>query len=106
VRQDTVVVIGRSSERAIALADIDSVWMRRDAARGLGLVGAGACALAAVALGTAVANDPDSGGGSVVGPVIGIGIVGGAICGAGGWLIGSVIKTWRLEYARPFESST
>ena len=101
-----MVVIDRSSERAIALADVDSVWVRRDAARGLGIVGAGACALVAIALGTFIANDPDSGGGSVVGPIVVVGTLGAAICGAAGWLLGSFIRTWRLEYARPLKSST
>ena len=104
LRGDTVIVIGGSSERAIALADIDSVWVRRDAARSLGFFGAAVCALAGIGLGTMIANDPDSGGGSAVPAIVFGGTLFGAICGAGGWLLGSVIRTWRLEYARPLNS--
>jgi hypothetical protein len=105
LRGDTVVVIARSSEHAIALADIDSVWVRRDAGRELGLVFGGACAISVGALGAAIATGPDSGSGSPL-PAIAIGAaLGGAICGAAGWLVGSVIQTWRLEYPAELESS-
>ena len=106
LRGDTVVVIDRTSERAIALADIDSVWVRRDAGRDMGLFLGGLCAIIGGGLGGAVASGPDSGSGSPL-PGIAIGAAfGGAICGAAGWLVGSVIQTCRLHYPPEMESST
>jgi hypothetical protein len=106
LRGDTVVVIDRSSERAIALADIDSVWVRRDAGRGLGIVFGGLCAIIGGAFGGVLATDPDSGKGSPL-PAIAIGAaLGGVICGGTGWLLGSLIQSWQLEYPVPLESST
>jgi hypothetical protein len=103
-RGDTVVIIDRSSERAIALADIDSVWVQRDFGRGLAIVGGAVCALIGGALGGLIAADPDSGDASVTGGILIGGTIFGAICGAGGWLVGDLIRTWRLEYARPLIS--
>jgi hypothetical protein len=106
LRGDTVVVVDRSSERAIALAEIDSVWVRRDAGRDLGLVFGGACAFSGGVLGGVIATGPDSGGGSPLGAIAIGAAFGGAICGAAGWLLGSVIQTWRLHYPLWLESST
>jgi hypothetical protein len=106
LRGDSVVVITRSGERAIALADVDSVWVRRDAGRDLALVFGGVCAVSGGALGGVIATGPDSGGGSPF-PAIAIGAgFGGVICGAAGWVLGSVIQTWRLHYPLALESST
>jgi len=106
LRGDTIVVIDRSSERAIAIADIDSVWVRRDAGRDLGLIFGGACAFIGGVFGGVIATGPDSGSGSPL-PAIATGATfGGAICGAAGWLLGSVIQTWRLYYPPEMESST
>jgi hypothetical protein len=106
LRGDTVVVIDRTGERAIALADIDSVWVRRDAGRDLGLLFGGTCAFFGGVLGTLIATDPDSGRASPFRAIAIGATLGGAICGATGWLLGSVIQTWRLHYARPLGSST
>ena len=106
LRGDTVVVVDFGSERAIALADIDSVLVRRDAGRTMGLVFGGLCAIIGGGLVGSIATGPDSGGGSPL-PAIAFGAaVGGAICGAAGWLVGSLIQTWQLEYPVPLESST
>ena len=106
LRGDTVVVIDRSSERQIALADIDSVWVRRDAGRGLGIVFGGLCAIIGGAFSGVMATDPDSGKGSPI-PAIAIGAgLGALICGGTGWLMGSLIQTWALEYPVPLQSST
>jgi hypothetical protein len=106
LRADTVVVVGRASERAIALADVDSVWVRRNVARGLAIVAGTICALGGAILGAALATDPDSGDASVAGAVLIGGTLAGATCAAGGWLIGDLIRAWRLEYVRPVDPST
>ena len=104
-RGDTVV-LDRSSERQIALADIDSVWVRRDAGRGLGMVFGGLCAIIVGGFGAVMEADPDSGNGSAL-PAFAIGAaLGGVICGGTGWLVGSLIQTWRLEYPVPVKSRT
>lgn len=106
LRVDTAFVIDRGTGRAVALADIDSVWVRRDAALGLGIIGGVMGAILGGTLGGLIATDPDSGDMSPVAPILIGGTLGGAIFGAGAWLLGSFIRTWRLEYARPVNSPT
>jgi hypothetical protein len=106
VRGDTVVVMDFGSQRAIALADIDSVWVRRDAGRTLALVFGGLCAIVGGGVAGSIATGPDSGSGSPLPAIAFAAAVGGAICGAAGWLVGSLVQTWELEYPVPLESST
>jgi hypothetical protein len=104
LRGDTVIVVSEEqSERAIAVADVDSVWVQRGTlALTLGLVTGVPCALYVGLVAATFASDPDSNGGparEATAAVLG-GALGGVVCGAIGSGIGSLIRRWRLEFAR------
>jgi hypothetical protein len=101
---DSVFVSTKSGLRAIAVANVDSVWIYRGtAAPILGLVAAVPCALYGAAVGGFIAGDPDGGRHSaaqgILFPIIGL-VAGGAVCGLVGAGVGSLIERWRLEYVR------
>jgi hypothetical protein len=104
LRGDSALLVGERETRAIGVAQIDSVWTQRSSlAAVVGLIAAVPCAVLGAAAGAFFGGDRDSGGsparqksGAVVGAV-----AGGLFCGAVGAGIGSTIRPWRLEYARP-----
>lgn len=104
LRGDSVLLDNDAGVRAIATANVDSVWSRRGTAAGiLGIVAAVPCALYGALVGGFIASDPDSGGKpshGALGALIGA-LIAGAGCGAGGAAIGSLIPRWQLEYTRP-----
>lgn len=104
LRGDSVLLDTDAGMRAIATANVDSVWVQRgSAARIVGIVAALPCALYGALVGESLASDPDSGGKpshGALGALIG-GVIAGAGCGAGGAAVGSLIRRWQLEYARP-----
>lgn len=109
LRGDTVIVVSERSERAIAIADVDSVWEQRGTANVLlGVIAAAPCALYLGAVFAFFATDPDSNGrpGAGAGAALLGGVIGGVVCGTVGAGLGSLIKRWRLDYARPLEAST
>ncbi len=100
---DSVVVVGERGPRALALTEVDSLWVKRNASLILGIVAAVPCAVYGGLVGAFLATDPDSNGRAGRGPVGALtgGAVGGFACGLLGVGIGSLFKRWRLEYARP-----
>jgi hypothetical protein len=103
---DSVVMVSHQKEFAIAVVDVDSLWMQRGtAALALGVLSAVPCALflgwAAYTLATGPDGNPRSG------PVAALsgGAIGGIVCGGVGAVIGSFIRVWRLEYARPVKEA-
>lgn len=104
LRADSVLLDTDAGVRAIATANVDSVWTQRgSAAHIVGIVAAVPCALYGALVGGFLASDPDSGGKpshGALGALIG-GLIAGAGCGAGGAAIGSLVRRWHLEYARP-----
>ena len=92
-----------SGPRAIAVANVDSLWINRGtAAPILGAIVALPCALFGAAVGGTVGSDPDSQGSSTKGAlfsIIGL-LAGGAVCGTVGAVVGSLIERWDLEYVR------
>jgi hypothetical protein len=107
---DSLFVNTWSGLRAIAVANIDSVWIYRGtAAPILGLIAAVPCALYGAAVGGFIAGDPDGGRHSaaqgILLPIIGL-VAGGAVCGLVGAGVGSLIERWRLEYVRPSPGAT
>jgi hypothetical protein len=101
---DSMLVSTESGLRAIAVANVDSVWIYRGtAAPILGLIAAVPCALYGAAVGGFIAGDPDGGQHSaaqgILFPIIGL-VAGGAVCGLVGAGVGSLIERWRLEYVR------
>jgi hypothetical protein len=105
LRGDSVLLDTDAEVRAIATANVDSVWVRRgSAARTLGIVAAVPCALFGAAVGASLAGGPDGGGKSAgtLGGLMG-GLIAGSVCGAAGAGVGSLIRGWQLEYARPVD---
>jgi hypothetical protein len=104
LRGDSVLLDTDAGVRAIATMKIDSVWAQRgSAARALGIVAAVPCALYGALVGSFLASDPDSGGKPSHGALGGLigGVIAGSVCGAAGAVVGSLIRRWQLEYARP-----
>ena len=107
LRGDTVIVMSDQSERAFAFVDVDSVWEQRGtAALLLGVIAAVPCALYLGAVSAFFATDPDSNGRPGAGTAAALvgGAIGVVVCGTVGAGVGSLIKRWRLEYARPLEA--
>ena len=100
---DSMFVNTESGLRAIAVANVDSLWIYRGtAAPLLGLIAAIPCALYGAAAGGFIGTDPDgqpSSAKGIVFPIIGL-VAGGAVCGLVGAGVGSLIERWRLEYVR------
>ncbi len=108
LRGDSLLVLSARQSRAVALEDIDSLWVQRgSAARMLGIAAAVPCAVYGGLLGAFLATDPDNLGRPGRGPAgaLTVGALGGVICGSLGAAIGSSFKRWRLEYARPPEAA-
>lgn len=105
---DSVLLNTDSGVRAIALVNVDSLWVQHGtAAPILGIIAGVPCAVFGGLVG-ALAGGPDSSGGSgraAAGILIGM-LGGGFVCGSVGAGIGSLIRRWRLEYARPAEAAT
>jgi hypothetical protein len=105
---DSMFVSTDSGLRAIAVANIDSLWSSRGtAALTVGLIAALPCALYGAAVGGFIGGDPDgqgSSGKAALYSIIGL-LGGGAVCGSVGAGVGSLIERWRLEYARPSPAS-
>ncbi len=103
LRDDSVVIHTELGMRAIAVADVDSLWVQRGTAAALvGTIAAIPCLLFGAGLGEFLATDPDGNGwpgGGLAGVAIG-GVAGGAVCGLVGAGVGSLFRLWRLEYAR------
>ena len=102
LRGDSLVLSTANGSRVVALAEVDSLWVQRSAARPLAIIAAVPCALYGALLGEFLATDPDSNGrpGRGTAGALRGGAVGGIICGSLGAGIGSLIKRWRLEYVR------
>jgi hypothetical protein len=100
---DSVWMDTGKGARTIAIADVDSLWVQRGtAARTVGIIAAVPCALFGAMVGEFIATDPDSNGSPGRGPygaLIGA-VLFGAPCGGLGAGVGSLIRRWRLEYAR------
>jgi hypothetical protein len=101
---DSVLLNTDSGVLAIALANVDSVWVPRGSAALLvGLIAGLPCALFGGIVGNSIGGDPDgpgSPGRATVLTILGF-LGGGLVCGSGGAIIGSLIRYWHLEYARP-----
>jgi hypothetical protein len=105
LRGDTVIVSDRQRHVALPIAEIDSVWTTRGKAGvGFGL-GAATCVLFA-GLATLSANSSDSGLDIGAATFLTVAVLSTAVCGGAGALLGSSVRPWRLEYARPMEFST
>lgn len=106
---DSVFVSTDSGVRAIAVVEVDSLWIYRGTAAPIvGLIAAIPCAAFGGAVGGFVGGDPDSQGSSAKAAlfsIIGI-LAGGAVCGSVGAGVGSLIERWRLEYVRPLRGAT
>lgn len=106
---DSVVVVSHQKEYAIAVVDVDSLWVQRGtAALVLGAIAAAPCALYLGLAFHSLATGPDGNRRGEAGPVAALvgGLIGGVACGAVGAGIGSFIRLWRLEYARPLKEVT
>lgn len=104
LRADSVIVVGDNGNRAVALADIDSLWVQRGtAAFAVGIVAAIPCAIFGGLVGSFIGGDPDSNGSPNRGTVMGLlgFALGGLVCGGVGAEIGSMFERWPLAYARP-----
>jgi hypothetical protein len=105
---DSVSLKTASGIRAIAIANVDSLWVRGTATRLFGIIAAVPCALFGAMVGGFIGGDPDgqpSPGRELLFPIVGL-LGGGAICGTVGAGVGSLIGRWRLEYPQPSEDST
>jgi hypothetical protein len=105
---DSVFLNTGSGVRAIALANVDSLWVRGTAAHLAGIIAAIPCALFGAMVGGFVGGDPDSQGSDRRGllfSIIGL-LGGGAVCGTVGAGVGSLIGRWQLEYPRPSDDAT
>lgn len=100
---DSVFLSTRQGVHAIAIANVDSVWIQRgSAAPVLGLIAAVPCALYGGLVGAFIGGDPDGNGSprrATIGLLVGM-IGGGVVCGSVGAAIGSLFPRWRLEYPR------
>ena len=98
---DSVFLHTGSEVHAMALSDVDSMWIQRgSAAPILGLIAAVPCAVFGGLVGSFIGGDPDSNGSPrrATGLLL-IGMLGGgALCGSVGAGIGSLIRRWQLEY--------
>lgn len=105
---DSVVLNTGAGMRAIAIVKVDSVWIQTTAARIVGIIAAVPCALFGAWVGGFIGGDPDGNPSpqrEILFPIIGM-LGGGAVCGAVGAGVGSLIPLWRLEYPRPSEDAT
>jgi len=106
---DSVLLNTDSGVRAIALVNVDSVWVPRGSAALLvGLIAGLPCALFGGLVGNFIGGDPDSQGSpgrATVLTLLGF-LGGGLVCGSVGAGIGSLIRYWHLEYARPANIQT
>jgi hypothetical protein len=108
LRGDSLLLDTDAGVRAIATANVDSVWVRRgSAARVLGIVAAVPCAFFGAAVGASLGGGPDGGGKSAgaIGGLMG-GLITGSVCGVVGAGVGSFIRPWQLEYARLVDVTT
>jgi hypothetical protein len=106
---DSVLLTTESGLRAIAVSNVDSVWLQNGtAAPILGIIAGVPCAVFGGLVGSFIGGDADSNGSPRREIVLGlVGFVGGAfVCGSVGAGIGSLIRRWKLEYARPAEAVT
>lgn len=104
LRGDSVIVVGDNGNRAVALADIDSLWVQRGtAAFAVGIVAAIPCAIFGGLVGSFIGGDPDSNGSPNRSTIMGLlgFALGGLVCGGVGAEIGSMFERWPLAYARP-----
>ena len=106
---DSVFLNTDPGVRAIAVVNVDSVWVQRGTAALLvGFITGLPCALFGAMVGDFIGGDPDSQGSpgrATVGMLLGF-LGGGLVCGSVGAGIGSLIRRWRLEYARPANTAT
>ena len=105
---DSVLLNTGAGMRAIAMANVDSVWIQTTAARIVGIIAAVPCALFGALVGGFIGGDPDGNPSplrEILFPIIGM-LGGGAVCGSVGAGVGSLIPLWRLEYPRPSEDAT
>jgi hypothetical protein len=100
---DSLSVDTDQGSRKLAMVDIDSLWVQRGtAALTLGIIAALPCAVFGALAGSFLATDPDSNGRpgrGFLGGLIGF-VLAGAPCGLLGAGLGSLIRPWRLEFAR------
>jgi hypothetical protein len=104
---DSVLFSTPNGDRAVAAANVDSIWIKGSAAPILGLIAAVPCAVYGGLVGAFIGGDPDGNGSpgrATIGLLIGM-IGGGAVCGSLGAAIGSLIPRWRLRYARMVETA-
>lgn len=98
---DSVRLDTYSAMRAIAVVDIDSVWVQRGTAAVLvGIIVGIPCAAFGAMIGGFIGGDPDSRGSpgrEAVLTILGF-LGGGLVCGSVGAGVGSLIRRWELEY--------
>lgn len=99
---DSVLLSTNSGVRAIAVGNVDSVWVQRGtAALMVGLITGLPCALYGGLVGAFFGGGPNNNSGrATAGLIVGF-LGGGLLCGTVGAGLGSLIRRWRLEYARP-----
>ena len=98
---DSVILYTVMGERAIAVTNVDSVWVQRGtAAPIIGIIAAVPCAVFGAMVGGFLGGDPDSNGSETKSVLYSIiGFAGGAIaCGSLGAGVGSFFRRWQLEY--------
>ena len=100
---DSVLLDTYSGMRAIAVVDVDSVWVQRGTAAVLvGIIAGFPCAVFGAMIGSFIGGDPDSKGSpgrEAVLTIVGF-LGGGLVCGTVGAGVGSLIRRWELEYPR------
>jgi hypothetical protein len=98
---DSVFLDTYSGMRAIAVADVDSVWVQRGTAALLvGIITGFPCAAFGAMIGGFIGGDPDSKGSpgrEALLTIVGF-LGGGLVCGSVGAAVGSLIRRWELEY--------
>lgn len=106
---DSVVLETDSGVRSIAVVNVDSVWVQHGTAAAIvGIITGVPCAVYGGLVGGFIGGDPDSNGSpgrAAVLTLIGM-LGGGFVCGSVGAGIGSLIRRWRLEYARPANAAS